>query len=276
MSEVKTLKKGLNASQIKLIAIIAMTIDHVTWSLFPGTDSTWYVLALHIIGRLTAPIMWFFIAEGCHYTRDIRKYAGRLFIFAIISHFAYNFAFGIPFIPFSTGSFFNQTSVMWSLAWAVVAIAISRNEKFPGLLKPPAILIISLISFPSNWSSIAVMCPLALYNHRGNKKKQAFDIVLWTFFYTIVYFFFLDKLYGVLQMFTSLTIPIIALYNGERGGRKPARHVEETQGTAGGQLAAAKPSPLVKWAFYIYYPAHLVVVGIIRLIIHGDVSLIFR
>ena len=267
------MKKGLNASQIKFIAIIAMTIDHVTWSLFPGTDPTWYVLALHIIGRLTAPIMWFFIAEGCHYTRDIRKYAGRLFIFAIISHFAYNFAFGIPFIPFSTGSVFNQTSVMWSLAWAVVAIAISRSETFPGLLKFPSLLMISLISFPSDWSSIAVMCPLALYNDRGNKKRQAFDIVLWTFFYAVVYYFFLDKLYGVLQMFTFLTIPIIALYNGERGGRKPAKHVEETEV---GQLVAAKPSPLVKWGFYIYYPAHLVAVGIIRLVLHGDVSLIFR
>ena len=117
------------------------------------------------------------------------------------------------------------------------------------------------------------MCPLALYNDRENKKRQAFDIVLWTFFYAVVYYFFLDKLYGVLQMFTFLTIPIIALYNGERGGRKPAKHVEETEV---GQLVAAKPSPLVKWGFYIYYPAHLVAVGIIRLVLHGDVSLIFR
>lgn len=28
--------KGLNSNQIKLIAIIAMTIDHITWLLFPG------------------------------------------------------------------------------------------------------------------------------------------------------------------------------------------------------------------------------------------------
>ena len=56
------MKKGLNASQIKLIAIIAMTIDHLTWAFFPGTDPTWYVFGLHIIGRLTAPLMWFFIS----------------------------------------------------------------------------------------------------------------------------------------------------------------------------------------------------------------------
>lgn len=265
------MKKGFNASQIKLIAIIAMTIDHLTWAFFPGTDPTWYVFGLHIIGRLTAPLMWFFISEGCHYTRNIWKYAGRIFIFAFISHFAYNFAFGIPFVPFSNGSFFNQTSVLWSLALAVVAIAIARNEKFPGFLKIPTVTLLSVIGFPSDWSSIAVMCPFALYNNRGNKKRQALDIVLWTFIYAAVYFIFLDRLYGCLQMFTFLAIPVIALYNGERGRRK----LTKPEG-ADGQAAIAKPSPLVKWSFYIYYPAHLVVIGIIRLALHGDVSLIFR
>ena len=263
------MKKGLNASQIKLIAIIAMTIDHLTWAFFPGNDPTWYVFGLHIIGRLTAPLMWFFISEGGYYTRNIWKYAGRIFLFAIISHFAYNFAFGIPFVPFSNGSFFNQTSVLWSLALAVVAIAITRSEKYPGFLKIPTVALLSVAGFPSDWSSIAVMCPLYLYIHRGNKKKQAFDIVFWSFIYTVVFFFFLDRLYGVLQMFTFLTIPIIALYNGERGGKKPAKLAE---GTA---LPAAKPSPLVKWSFYIYYPAHLAVIGLIRLALHGDVPLIF-
>ena len=75
--------KGLNSNQIKLIAIIAMTIDHVTWLLFPGFQQTWWVYGLHIIGRLTAPIMWFFIAEGFYYTSNVKKYILRLFIFAI-------------------------------------------------------------------------------------------------------------------------------------------------------------------------------------------------
>lgn len=246
-------KKRLNANQIKLIAIIAMTVDHLTWAFFPGTQAVWYVFALHIIGRLTAPIMWFFIAEGCFYTCNIRKYAGRLFLFALISHFAYNFAFGIPFLPFSNGSFFNQTGVMWSLAWAVVLIAIRRDERVPKWVKIIAIPIICVITFPSNWSCIAVMCPLFLYQHRGNFKAQALDIVIWTLMYAAVYFIFLDKLYGILQLFTFLTIPILAQYNGERG----------------------KKIPGTKWGFYIYYPAHLVIIGIIRIAVDGNVSIIF-
>jgi TraX protein. len=266
------MKKGLNASQLKLIAIIAMTIDHLTWAFFPGTDPTWYVLCLHIIGRLTAPIMWFFIAEGCHYTHNIKKYASRLFIFAVISHFAYNFAFDIPLIPFSGGSIFNQTSVLWSLTLGVVAIAVARSEKFPKFLKFPAILLMSVLGFPSDWSSIAVMCPLALYTHRGDRKRQAVDIVLWTFIYATVYFIFLDRLYGALQMFTFLTIPLLALYNGERGGMKKAAIADGAE-----SVKMSKPSPLVKWSFYIYYPAHLVVVGLIKVALYGwESALIFQ
>ena len=99
----KSMKKHLNGNQLKLIAIIAMTIDHLTWAFFPGFQQVWWVFALHIIGRLTAPIMWFFIAEGCFYTHDKRRYLTRLLIFAVISHFAYDFAFGIPFFDLSAG-----------------------------------------------------------------------------------------------------------------------------------------------------------------------------
>ena len=88
----ETKRRGINSNQIKLIAITAMTIDHVTWLLFPGFQKEWWVLLLHVIGRLTAPIMWFFMAEGFHYTRNVKKYIGRLFVFAVISHFAYAFA----------------------------------------------------------------------------------------------------------------------------------------------------------------------------------------
>ena len=245
------MKKTLNANQIKLIAIIAMTIDHLTWAFFPGTQAVWYVFCLHIIGRLTAPIMWFFIAEGCHYTHDKKQYVGRLFLFAVISHFAYDFAFGIPFLPLSTGVF-NQTGVMWSLAWAAVLIFLCQSDRVPRWGKILAIIGICLISFPSDWSCIAVMCPFFLFSHRGQFKKQAMDIVLWTFIYALVYFLFLDKLYGVLQMFTFLTIPILSRYNGERGSWKG-----------------------MKWFFYIYYPAHLVVIGLIRIALHGNIPLIF-
>lgn len=237
-------KNGLNSNQIKLIAIIAMTIDHFTWLVFPGCQKIWWVMGLHVIGRLTAPIMWFFIAEGFHYTKSVKKYISRLFVFAVISHFAYNFAGGIPFIP---NGIFNMTSVMWSLAWSVVLIVIFTTEYSAQWAKTVLTILICLITFPSDWSTIAAMCPVFLYLHRDSFKKQAFTILIWTAMYSTVYFIFMDKPYGILQMCTMLSVPILKQYNGERGRWKG-----------------------MKWFFYIYYPAHLFVIGFIRVMIGNE------
>ena len=247
----KLKERGLNTSDLKLVAIIAMTIDHLTWLFFPGLQRVWYVCLFHIIGRLTAPIMWFFIAEGSHYTKNPKKYITRLFVFAIISHFAYSFAFGLSPIPFKSG-IFNQTSVIWSLAIAAALIYIVNNYKLSFFKTFIFTLIASLLSFPSDWSSIATMTPFYLYNHRGNFKKQAFDFIFFGFLYTLVYFIFIDKIYGVLQLFILLSIPVLSLYNGQVGKNSS-----------------------MKWLFYIYYPAHLAVIGVLRLLLYGNINILF-
>lgn len=183
----KAISKHLNGNQLKLIAIIAMTIDHLTWAFFPGYQKVWWVFCLHIIGRLTAPIMWFFIAEGCFYTHDKRKYLSRLLVFAVISHFAYDFAFGVPFFELSYG-LLNRTSVMWSLFLAAAVIFAIHIEKISTVWKYVIIFGACILALPSDWSSIAVMCPLFIYEHRGNFKRQAVDIVFWTAVYAVVYF----------------------------------------------------------------------------------------
>ncbi|MDE5858902.1 MAG: conjugal transfer protein TraX, partial [Oscillospiraceae bacterium] len=80
---------GLSANTLKYIAIVAMLIDHIAWC-FVDTYSFWGQI-MHIIGRITAPIMCYFIAEGYHYTRDVKKYLLRLGVFAIISWFPFIF-----------------------------------------------------------------------------------------------------------------------------------------------------------------------------------------
>ena len=79
---------------------------------------------MHLIGRVTCPVMCFFIAEGYHYTRNVNKYTFRLFAFALVSHFCYiffsnDFVDWHSFIPFYYGQALNQTSVMWPLAWGL-------------------------------------------------------------------------------------------------------------------------------------------------------------
>ena len=65
--------KKLNSDHLKLIVIVAMTIDHVADLLYPNMQGNIICIIMHIIGRLTAPIMFFFICEGFYYTHDVKN-----------------------------------------------------------------------------------------------------------------------------------------------------------------------------------------------------------
>lgn len=246
------MEKGLNSNHLKMIAIIAMTMDHAADLIFPGFPNNPIALILHIIGRLTAPIMWFFICEGFYYTSNLCKYLLRMFIFAIISHFAYCFAFGINFVPFSSG-IFNQTSVIWPLFWAIVTLWILNNvTKLRPWQKWLLIILINLIAFPADWSCIAVMAIVSMYSNRHNLKKQIGSMMFWVAIYSIVSFFCVNKVYALVQLGVILVYPLLSQYNGRKGTAK-----------------------WMKWFFYLYYPAHLVIVGLIRLTVYGDIPLLF-
>lgn len=239
------MKNGLSSNQLKAIAILAMTLDHMVWTIVPGYSTVWWVVAAHVIGRLTAPIMWFFIAEGYHHTRNVKKYAVRLFVLAFLSHFTYNFCFGISFLPLQT-SVFNQTGVVWSLAWGLVLLWMFDNPKIKNWQKYLLIPIVCLITFPSDWSCIAAMAVLFIGTNRGNFRQQMLWMMVWTFVYAVVYFLFIDRVYAIIQLGTCLSIPLLRLYNGQRGQWKGM-----------GKL------------FYLYYPAHLLVCGILRIVLWG-------
>lgn len=245
-----TKSKILNSNQLKLIAIIAMTVDHIAWAMFDGYPSALLPLVMHIIGRLTCPIMCYFIAEGYHYTRNINKYTFRLFAFAFVSHFAYIFASNDfvdfkSFIPFYYGNFLNQTSVMWSLAWGLVMLRIADSKRIKSIYKVLLVILICIITLPSDWSCIAALCIMAIGTNRGDFRKQMSWMIFYVALYSLVYFFAIDKAYGILQMGVVLSIPVIAMYNGKRG-KNP------------------KINKFMKWFFYIFYPLHLFVIGLIN------------
>ena len=230
-----------------------MTIDHIAWLIFPGYDNGIVPVLLHIIGRITCPVMCYLIAEGYYHTKSINRYTLRLFAFSFISHFAYIFASSEfagwqSFVPFCQGNILNQTSVMWSLAWGLVMLRIANSEKIKSGVKIILVLLICVITLPSDWSCIASLCILAIGTNRGNFKKQMLWMTFYVAIYSLVYFFALDRLYGIIQMAVVLAIPVIMMYNGQRG---------------------VKPeiNKIMKWFFYIYYPVHLFIIGAIQYVV---------
>lgn len=246
------MKQHLNANHLKMIAILAMTVDHIADLIYPGFPAVPAALGMHIVGRLTAPIMWFFLCEGFFYTRNIRRYMGRMLLFAVISHFAYCFAFGISCIPFRDG-IFNQTSVIWPLFWALAALWVVYSEnRLRVWQKWALVILIDVITFPADWSCVAVMAIVSMYENRGRFRKQMTGMMLWVTVYCVISFLFVDRVYALVQLGVILVCPLLRTYNGKKG-----------------------KATWMKWFFYLYYPAHLIVVGLFRLAIYGNISLLF-
>ena len=242
-------RRGLSANTLKLIAIFAMTLDHIAWLLFPGYPAEFLPLTVHILGRLTCPIMCYFIAEGYHYTRSFRRYALRLFLLAIVAHFAYIFASNAyagwqSFLPFSSGSLLNQTSVVWSLLGGLFMLRVNDTD-WPEAKKAAYILLLSLVTFPADWSCIAALCILSIGSNRGDGKRQLLWCAFYVCLYAAVYFVFLGRLYGLMQLCVFLSVPLLRLYNGTRGRSRRLNRV-------------------MKPLYYIYYPLHLFVLGVVR------------
>ncbi len=74
---------------------------------------------------------------------------------------------------------------------------------------------------------------------------------LYLLMYTAVWIPCIDPVYGILQLGVIIVWPFMALYNGTRGSWKG-----------------------MKWLFYFYYPFHLVLCGLLRLFLHGNVGVI--
>lgn len=111
------------------------------------------------------------------------------------------------------------------------------------------ICVCCILAFPADWSSPGVLVIISNSENRGNLKKQMTNMMLYISIYALVYFLFVNKIYGAMQIMISLAIPIIKMYNGERGKMNG-----------------------MKWFFYLYYPLHLIICGVIRIMLHGNVG----
>ncbi len=218
---------SFNSNFIKLIAVFTMFLDHYAIA-FMCECSTAYE-AFRILGRMTTPIMCFFIAEGYHHTSDIKKYFLRLLIAAIISHFPNALLFG-----YSIWEFWHATSVMWALLCGLAALVIYNSEKLNFVFKIFMIGLCCFASYPATWNYIAVLWVLLFGICRDNKTKLA-GFVLIGLIYITQWYVYGSSLPLYLRLGIFGAIPLLALYNGQRG----------------------YSNKVIQYGFYIFYPLHM-------------------
>src|SRR5258705_144389 len=107
----------MNAFQIKVIAIVAMIIDHMGLFFFPQ------YFIFRIIGRLAFPLFAWLIANGAYHTHNIGKYLQRLYLFALISQIPFLFANRL------IDPHFSDLNVLCTLFFGLLAIAFIRRTR---------------------------------------------------------------------------------------------------------------------------------------------------
>lgn len=243
-------KISLNRNQLKYIAVLAMLIDHVAWAFVPMFSAAGQIM--HFIGRFTAPVMCYFVAEGYFYTRNVRKYLLRLGIFALISWLPFAW-FELGGDLFESGRFLLAQSVIYTLFLGLLALHI-WNTAESVYMKIFVVILICILSTVGDWAFFGVLWILFFGIYHGNLKLQirSYYIVAAVSMSAVI----LRRIpkfisgevpfYTVLWQFGLLAAPLfLTCYNGERGSGKTVH----------------------KWFFYIFYPVHLLVLCILKYIV---------
>ena len=109
------------SASLHVMAMLFMLSDHLWATVIPGND--W----LTAVGRLAFPIFAFLLVEGFAHTRNLKKYALRLLLFAILSE--------IPFNLITSGSWFYpfHQNVLWTFLVGLGLMRINESVKERGV-----------------------------------------------------------------------------------------------------------------------------------------------
>ena len=224
MPQIQT-KSGLTGNQLKLIALITMTVDHIGMLLLPR------LMILRIIGRIAMPLYAYMIAEGCRYTHDRRRYFLRLAGLALMCQVVYYLAdrslYQCILVTFSLSvlciSAIDTAQRKGGAFWALAAAALLGAGVICELLP------MKIPGFAVDYGFFGVLLPVILYYF--GKKGIVPGMLL------------LCLSIGELQWWALAAVPLMLLYNGQRGKHS------------------------LGWVFYLYYPLHLAVLYGIALLL---------
>lgn len=211
--------KKLSGNQLKIIALISMTIDHIGVQIYPQ------FIILRIIGRLAFPIFAYMIAEGCAHTKNRKKYLLTICLTAFLCQIVYYFA---------ERSLDQCILVTFSLSIMLIYITDRKNTILSLLALTACFYVTQVVNI--DYGFFGIILPLLIYIGKTSAQKLmllATGLVL------------VSLTNFSIQWYSLLSIPLIALYNGQRGNFR------------------------MKNFFYIYYPLHLVIIYFISNIIKG-------
>lgn len=234
-------EKGLNGFQLKLIGLILMVLDHIYYFFsFKNIPIifTW-------LGRIVAPIFVFTAVEGYHYTRSRGKYMLRLYIGFLFMNFGNSLMMAYLPRPDNLSISNNIFSTLFLIVLyisilEIIAKAKEEDNRFKknlgiGLFITPILLdwIIFLnsksLTFLNNviprisiteGGIVFVLIGIIMYEFRDNRRKQ------------LGIYSFLSLLFVGYQRLMIFAIPLLFLYNGEKGRG-------------------------MKYLFYVFYPLHI-------------------
>jgi len=244
----KSGKIEITSMALHIMAMVFMLCDHLWGTVVPGND--W----LTCIGRLAFPIFAFLLVEGYYHTRDLKKYAIRLLIFALLSEIPFNLAIGGSLLyPI-------HQNVLWSL---LISLALIHwNEKVKekkkiwmrfavGIASVILGCIAGLVTF-ADYYHAGILTALVFYFFRQRKwwclVGQLF--CLWYINMEMLggqeyVFRFLEKTWSFpWQGFALLALIPIWLYRGKQGYH----------------------SKILQYTYYAFYPMHLLILGVIRIL----------
>lgn len=224
------LAKSLSGNQLKILAVIFMTIDHIGMILFPTQK------IFRLIGRLAFPIFAYTFAEGCKYTKNRTRHLLMLCAMAALCQVVYTLTLNTL-----------HMNILVTLSLSVVTIYSFDFAKKKGNLIsyiiPMAVLVCVFFicyilpgffsrasGFGIDYGFLGVMLPVLVYFGKDKNEKL---------FLLSIGLLILGANSGLRQFFAICAVPILALYNGERGKWK------------------------MKYFFYAYYPLHLAAIYLI-------------
>lgn len=240
---------GLNRTQLKLIAICAMVVDHVAWGFVEFMTPLGQVM--HVIGRLTIPIMCFFVAEGFRHTSNRKGYVLRMALFSVVAM--------LPFYLFFGELYEYRQNIIFDLLLGLLLLNVLEYKKFRlwhKIVLSAALFLTSMII--GGWVIMPMLYILVFYYVKDFKRQAAWvtglTILLQVFLIVavelnrVLHFSkydwpWYDKLY-----FLGFILPLFLLkfYNGQKGKNVFGRYF-----------------------FYLFYPAHFLVLAGIKVLLQG-------